>query len=224
MKYLIITIFIILTSCGKPTSKQGSADSILLINEKLNASEIKLVDKNEKFLWREEMYDSLLKDTINHIILNEGICKNLSEPERAALGFVSTFIGSECNWDGEANDNMSNLKCKTLTALDLGYQCSEKHLGFLQKWFKNDINSLNALKECPTIPYTATSQNTFDYMNLVVVGNKISVNYGAYGINFRIGDSWSYTETDVFLYENDNIKLIKKNKSKVYKEHLESVE
>jgi hypothetical protein len=50
---------------------------------------------------------------------------------------------------------------------------------------------------------------------LKVKDNKISVEFGANGVNMRIGESWSWTETDYFRFDNDNIKLIKKDESKV---------
>lgn len=94
------------------------------------------------------------------MIVNEELCKTITDPERAALGFVVTFVGSECDWDGEAKDDFSNLKCKTLTSLNLGYQCSDKHPGFLRKWLRYDVKPAYELRECPTVPYTAGSQTT----------------------------------------------------------------
>lgn len=226
-KYFHILTLVFLASCGQtnnnPVKKEAfNIDSISNANETSSAKSFTLNDKTVKFLWRESRYDQELKDTFNTIIINEELCKTLTEPEKAALGFVVTFIGSECNWDGEAKDDYSNLKCKTLTALDLGYQCSDKHLGFLRQWFKNDSKSLKELEDCPTVPHTATSQNTFDYINLKVKDNKILVEFGANGVNMRMGESWSWTEIDHFQFDNDNIKLIKKDESKVKRKHFDS--
>ena len=228
-KYLYILILFFLASCGQTNNNSekteiANSDSIVKTTENPTEKNIKLTDRTVKFLWREDRYDKDLKDTLNTIIINEELCNSLTEPERAALGFVVTFIGSECNWDGEAKDDFTNLKCKTLDALGLGYQCSDKHLGFLRQWFKNDSKSLNELKDCPTVPYTATSQNTFDYINLEVKDNRISVEFGANGVNMRMGESWSWTETDHFKFDNDNIKLINKDKSKVKREHFDTGE
>jgi hypothetical protein len=228
-KNLYILTFVFLASCGGTNSnseknKTGGADSVYKTTESTSEKIVKLTNKNVNFLWRENRYDKELKDTFNTIIINEELCKSLSEPERAALGFVVTFIGSECDWDGEAKDDYSNLKCKTLTALDLGYQCSDKHLGFLRQWFKNDRKTLKELEGCPTVPYTATSQNTFNYINLNVKDNKISVKFGANGVNMRMGQIWSWTETNHFQFDTDNIKLIKKDESKVKRENLDTWE
>ena len=94
----------------------------------------------------------------------------MTDPEKAALGCIATFIGSECWWDGETNNDRTNLDCKIITALGLGYQCSDEHLLFLRKWFSTDKEVLSKLEtsNCPTTPYTATSQNTFDEIKLII--------------------------------------------------------
>jgi hypothetical protein len=220
-KNLFLATLVIITCSMQANTNIGSdkdikIDSVTNLNRFTSKRIHPLINKTEKFLWREKKYDNKLKGTFSTIIINEKLCKTLSEPERAALGFVVTFIGSECNWDGEAKDDRSNLKCKTLTSLRLGYQCSEEHLGFLRKWFANDNSSIKELKDCPTTPYTASIQETFDYINLTVKGNLISVEFGANGVNMQNNDAtWSWSETDYFQVDNQSIKLIKKNKSKI---------
>ena len=44
-------------------------------------------------------------------------------------------------------------------------------LSFLRKWFKNDQKSLDRLKDCSAVPYTASVQNTFDYINILRSGH-----------------------------------------------------
>jgi hypothetical protein len=112
------------------------------------------------------------------------------------------------------------LKCKILTVLNLGYQCSDQHLGFLRKWFRNDKESLEKLEDCPTTPYTSTIQDTFEEINLTVKENIISVSFKASGINLREQRNWSWSETDYFQFENDHIRLIKIDKSKVKQKHF----
>lgn len=53
------------------------------------------------------------------------------------------------------------------------------------------------------------------YRTVVVKNNKISVEFSVNGINMRMGESWSWTETDHFQLDKDNIKLIKKDESQV---------
>lgn len=209
-KYFFYSIFVILFACGNQTSNTKDKNS--------SERNFRLTDRTEKFLWRENRYDEKLKDTFNTIVTNDDLSETISDPEKAALGFVATFVGSECDWDGKASEDFENLNCKTLTSLNLGYQCSDKHLGFLKKWFRNDSISLEELENCPIVPYTTTSQNTFDFINLKVKNNIIAVEFGVSGINLRIGESWSYTEIDYFQLKNNNIKLIKKEKSEIDRE------
>lgn len=230
MKYLYIATMVFLASCGQTDNNPNKnevviADTITKTEETASKRNFKLTDKTVKFLWREDSYDQELKDTFNKIVINEELCKALTEPEIAVLGYVGTYIGSECQWDGECNDDRSNLKCKVLTALNLGYQCSDKHLGFLRKWFKNDKKVLAEFDyNCPTKPYTASSQNAFDEIKLTVKGNDISVWFSVIGVNMPMGESWSYTETNYFQLNNDNVRLIKKEQSKVKREHFDTGE
>lgn len=224
-KHLYILTLVLLAACGQSNynldnSEAGNANAASAFNENTSEKNFPLTDKTVKFLWRVDKYDEELKDTFNSIFIDEEFCKTITDPERAALGYVATFIGNECWWDGEAKDDRSNLKCKILTALNLGYQCSDRHLGFLRKWLKDDKKSLEELENCTTTPYTATIQNTFDEIILTVKGNNISVFFKANGVNAREGDSWTWTETKHFQLDKDNIKLIKKEASKVKHEHF----
>lgn len=198
--------------------------SILSPNKESAPKNLKLKDKSVKFLWRELKYDEEIKDSINAICINEELCKTLTDPERAALGYVATFIGNECYWDGDAKEDGSNLKCKILSALKLGYKCSDTHLGFLRKWFKNDKKSLKEIEDCSEIPSTATIQDSFDEINLKVKGNEITIYFKATGVNVREEEIWNWEETDYFIFENDNIQLIKKDKSKIHYEHFNNGE
>ncbi|MFA7133043.1 MAG: hypothetical protein WC108_07065, partial [Bacteroidales bacterium] len=154
----------------------------------------------------------------------EELCKTLTDQERAALGYVATFIGNECDWDGDTKEDRSNLKCKILSALKLGYQCSDTHLGFLRQWFKNDKKSLKELEDCSEIPSTATIQDYFDEINLKVKDNEITISFKATGYDVREEESWNWEETDYFIFENDNIQLIKKDKYKIHYEHFNNGE
>lgn len=231
MKYLYIATLVLLASCEQTNNNSDknegvNSDSVSKTAENTSVRNFQLTDKTVKFLWRADKYDEALKDTFNSIFIDEAFCKTITDPERAALGYVATFIGNECNWDGDYKDDRSNLKCKILTALNLGYQCSDKHLGFLRQMFKNDTKVLEELKSdnCPTTPDGATIQDTFDEITLTVKGNKILVFFKANGVNTREGDSWSWTETDHFQLDNDNIKLIKKDESKVKRKHFDTGE
>ncbi|MBE7443628.1 MAG: hypothetical protein HS119_14370 [Flavobacteriales bacterium] len=211
MKFLYITTLFLLASCGQIKSNSDKQN----VTNVDTAETFTLTDKTVKFLWR---------DSSASIVINENFCKTISDPEKAALGYVATFIGNECWWDGDYTDKRDNLKCEIMTALNLGYQCSDKHLGFLRQWFKNDTTALKELEACPTTPNTSTIQDTFDEIILTTKGNEISVFFKATGVNMREEESWNWTETDYFQLDNDNIKLIKQNKSKVNVEHFDASE
>jgi len=198
--------------------------SILSPNKEFAPKNLKLKDKSVKFLWRELKYDETIKDSIDAICINEELCETLTDQERAALGYVATFIGNECDWDGDTKEDRSNLKCKILSALKLGYQCSDTHLGFLRQWFKNDKKSLKELEDCSEIPSTATIQDYFDEINLKVKDNEITISFKATGYDVREEESWNWEETDYFIFGNDNIQLIKKDKSKIHYEHFNNGE
>lgn len=169
------------------------------------------VDKKITVLWRDTVYDEELKTDINTIVLNKDDQENITEPERAALGYVATFVGNECEWDGRKPDeNRSNLKCKLLSYLDLGYQCSDKHLGFLNKWFSKDSIVLTKLEKCPTIPNGATKQSTFEeiYMETDTKTQTITISYKVKFINVRENEVSTYTKTDFFNYDLKHIVLV----------------
>lgn len=199
MKLLYITLFISLLSCEQTATNSDTKQST-------DTTSFSLSEKTLKFLWR---------DSAASIVINQDFCKTMTDPEKAALGYVATFIGNECWWDGDYSDKRDNLKCEILAALNLGYQCSDKHLGFLKQWFKNDSIVLKQLEACPTTPNTSTIQDTFDEIILMTKGNEIVISFKASGVNMREADSWTWTETDYFQVNNSSIQLIKKVESKV---------
>ena len=182
----------------------------LVSSTKVKTSELN--NKSVKVLWRETLYDEALKTDINIIVLNKDYQKNITEPERAALGYVATFVGNECEWDGRnPNESRSNLECKLLTYLDLGYQCSDKHLSFLNQWFSKDYVSMEKLKRCTTIPNEATMQSTFDEVLLKTNTQNqiITINYKVKVINVRENEVSTYTKKDQFNYGLNSIRLIR---------------
>ena len=174
---------------------------------------LKLPSQNVKFLSRKMQYDEESKANINTINLNQNYLKTITDPEKAALAYAATFIGNECNWDGNADHNRGNLKCVILSALNLGYQCSNQHLGFLRSWFRNDEKILKELENCPTTPDGATVQDTFDEINIQTSGNEIIVSFKANGINLRESKSWKWSEKHFFKVKNNELLLLRKEVS-----------
>lgn len=207
LQIIILSSLIAFGSCESNSTKSE------LDNE--NIKSLILRDTTITFLWWEKEKSKESNDSVLSIVVNEKYCSTISDAEKAALGYVATFIGNDCWWDGECNENRSNLKCKILTALNLGYQCSEQHLGFLRKWFKADTAALKELKDCPTTPYTATIQDTFDEIKITTKGNRISVFFVANGVNLREQKSWKWSETDFFEVSADHIKVLKRERSDI---------
>ena len=196
----------------------GDSDFLDFREQLVSAKKIKslkLEDKNIKVLWRETKYNTDLDTDINSIVLNDHYIRSISEPEKAVLTYIATFIGNECEWDGHASETRSNLKCKILNALDLGYQCSPYHLDFLRKWFRNNKVILKELENCPTTPDGATIQDTFDEINLEIKGNQITIFFKASGINMREASSWNWTEKQHFEFKENELILIGKEVSEV---------
>jgi len=195
----------------------GDGETLDFREMAIDAQGIISENKSVKFLWREDKFDESLNQTFYSIAINKSFTNTMSDQEKAALGYVASFIGNECDWDGKANEDRSNLKCEILTALNLGYQCSETHKGFLKQWFAKDSVTLKKLKTCVTIPFTATSQSTFDEIIITTntVENTISINYKASSVNMRESKGWDWTQTDNFEYDMENIKLISSQKSEV---------
>ena len=208
-KIFYITTLFLLASCGQTKNNFDKSEDAKVDTVK----QFKVRDKTVKFLWL---------DSNASIVINEEFCKTISDPEKAALGFVATFVGNECWWDGDYTDKRDNLKCEILTALNLGYQCSDKHLGFLRQWFKNDTTAIKELETCPTTPNTSTIQDTFEEIVLTTKGNQIRVFFKANGVHIREEQSWNWSQTDYFQFDIDNIKLIKREKSKVNIEHFDA--
>ena len=179
-----------------------------------------LSDKTVKFLWLEKKKGKSPNDTISSICINEEYCKTISDPERAAIGIVATFVNSECAWDGDPKEDRSNLKCKILTALDLGYQCSEQHLGFLRKWFKNDKRSLDELIYCSKMNNEAKIQESFEEIRVIVEGNEIVIKFTANGMNINQSYFYRWVEADYFRLTNDNLELIDQDKEKIKSDTL----
>src|SRR5690554_5139182 len=106
MKYLGIATLIFLASCGQTNNNSDKenedivTDSVIEKEEITSEENFNLTDKTVKFLWRADKYDETYKSTFSSIFIDEEFCKTITDPERAALGYVVTFIGSECDWNG----------------------------------------------------------------------------------------------------------------------------
>lgn len=179
---------------------------------------LELTNKKIKFLWRKNSTSQKME--VNSIVLNEHYIKTITEPEKAALAYVATFIGNECEWDGQATESRSNLKCRIPDALGLGYQCSNAHLDLLRFWFRNNKEIIKELENCPTIPDGATIQNTFEAISLEVKGKQIIITFKVLGMNMRESISYHWSEKHVYEFKGNELILLKKEASEVKKESM----
>lgn len=232
MKYLFILTTVFLVACSQTNeqkTKKSAASaqpkeqpkkeqklSLPLEPYKIKPEEVMAMHAGKyKFFWREGKYAD--------IVINHAQIKKMTVYERAALGYVATFVGNGCNYEGEFSieDGATNyLKCDILSALDLGYQCSERHLGFLREMFQDDKQVLQSLREpCPEIVDGATYQTTFDKIDVEVIGKTVVVvTYTVSGVYLREGINWEFTVNDTFEIAPNGGIVLKKHVQSEQKE------
>jgi len=145
-------------------------------------------------------------DTNGSLQLNTSYIKTLTDQQRAALGYIATDVSNECHWDGAKKADESNLKCKFLSALNLGYQCSETHLSFLKKWFKEDTKVLERLQYCNKTESSARIQDHFVEVKMITTKDSIKILYSAVGEDLDKQKSWSWQEESTYSFTKTGIK------------------
>ncbi|MCH2046808.1 MAG: hypothetical protein MK212_22020, partial [Saprospiraceae bacterium] len=134
----ILLILISLIGC----TPEESADTPTTTLNRYEAY-IPSADHQVRVLTRISTVDTTTGESILELSINTNYTQEASDVECLALGYVATFIGNDCWWQNDSpNEDRTNLECKLLTALDLGCQCSEKHLGSLKKAFATDSVAL----------------------------------------------------------------------------------
>lgn len=140
--------------------------------------------------------------------LNTNYIKTLTDPQRAALGYIASDVSNECYWDGDKNADGSNLKCKFLSALNLGYQCSEKHLSFLKKWFSEDHKVLERLQYCQKTESSAKIRDHFSEVKMITTKDTIKIIYSAIGEDSEKQKTWRWQEESTYSFTKTGIKQI----------------
>nr|WP_068891043.1 hypothetical protein [Pedobacter panaciterrae] len=144
------------------------------------------------------------------MVLNEDFLKNVTDFQRAAIGYIATQAGNDCHWDGPRKEDESNLKCKLLTALNLGYMCSSQHLSFLKKWFRQDEKSMEELQRCSKRAVDDPISDKFNYILLISKGETLTITYEAKGRNLDDLRGWRWIKETVFQpIGNNGIKVAK---------------
>jgi hypothetical protein len=154
--------------------------------------------------------------------INYSYLSSIPEREKAAIAFVALHDSRDCEWDGEVNKDMSNLSCKIIKALGLGYQCSQKHIALLQKWLGKDSLASEEIKYCPMTPNTSHSVEGIDKIFLTKINNdKFKIDYSSSGMNIRSMWYWSFNTTIIFQMNKDTLKIVSYKKYKVKKKRIE---
>lgn len=157
----------------------------------------------------QDIYIKILWLDQNGILqLNTNYIKTLTDPQRAALGYIATDVSNECNWDGNKKADESNLKCKFLSALNLGYQCSDTHLSFLRKWFKEDPKVLERLQYCQKTESSAKIQDRFSEIKMLTTKENIKIIYSAVGEDSEKQKTWRWQEESNYSFTKNGIKQI----------------
>lgn len=160
-----------------------------------------------KVIWREDVYDPSLKGTVNVIKLDESYFSGITEPERAVLGYLASTIGNECY----AETGKQNVKCKILTALNMGYQCSEENKTFLKGWFRDDASIVSQIENCkPTVP--STVEKTFDEVKISTSDNTIKVELKGLKLNIKENSASKWSESLSFKVDGDKLTLLERTK------------
>lgn len=176
-------------------------------SQTLNNQKTTSINKGHQNKAAQDIYIKILwLDKNNTIQLNENYIKKLTNQQRAALGYIATFIGNECDWDGDKKADESNLKCKLLSALNLGYQCSETHLSFLKEWFKEDKKALEDLQDCKKNESSAKIRDQFIELKMATNKNTIKIIYSAIGIDMVHARKWKWTEESTYSFTKTGIK------------------
>jgi hypothetical protein len=181
--------------------------SIPFFSQTLNNQKTTSINKENQSKILENTYIKILwLDKNNTIQLNENCIKTLTNQQRAALGYIVTFIGNECYWDGDKKNDESNLKCKLLTALNLGYQCSETHLSFLKEWFKEDKKVIEDLEYCEKKESSAKIRDQLIELKMATNQNTIKIIYTAIGVDMIHSKNWKWTEESTYSFTKSEIK------------------
>ena len=187
--------------------------TVVFIYTSLNAENLKqtdhvLKDTTVKVIWREDVFDKELKEKVNVIKLNDNYFANITEPEKAVLGYLGSTIGNECYYEGEK----SNVKCKILTALNLGAQCSEANKTFLKSWFKDDKEIADQIENCKPKAVSSVLEKTFDVVTISTNSSTIKVKIQGLNLDFKKENTYKWTEDLSFRVNEDKLSLIERKK------------
>lgn len=184
--FKIILILFLFISCSNSSKQIQNSPPKLPAKKSFILSKTFATEKDTSidFLWLKKVWDQELRDTIEQIEINKKYADTASQEVKLTLAYTSLFAGSNCWWKGEeANNDMTNLECAILTAISMGCQCSNEHIGPLQIAFAHDSVALLKIQDCAAVPNTATYQNSFTHISIQKNKNIITLYLQAEFIN-----------------------------------------
>jgi hypothetical protein len=201
MKHLtaaLLLICVLMVSCHEPAEE---------IKPVTNTNEHAVIKPAEGII---KILDPGFNTEVDVIKLKEDYFANIKEEEKAIIGYYATFHGNECWWENnKPNETNSNLRCKIIDALKLGYQCSDTHLEFLKKWFRSQPQLLQELDHCPTIPTTSTLQDSFEEITVERKKDVFTIRFTICAVNLRDNITRCYEEVHAFRIFTDGVEEIK---------------
>lgn len=208
MKFTISISLVILSACFFSCKNEKPKEKEVVVPDAVPV--IQSNDKSVKVLWLEEVYDEEFEATVFAIRLNEEYLAKLSDAEKAVIGYYATFHGNECWWEGDKpNEYRSNLRCKLVSTLNLGYQCSDTHLDFLKKWYRNEPALLAQLDYCPIVPNTSTLQDSFEEIYIERSADFFTIRFNICAVNIRENITRCYEENHTYRLFSDAVEEVK---------------
>lgn len=126
----------------------------------------------------------------------------LTEPERAAIAYLTVDLGSGCEPQFDDGEPKS-VKCTLTAAMGIEDHCGAKHRALVEKWFKKVPDY------CAVSVDGANHQEILDRLELVVDGRRIGLEYDAVGVEWGPGSKdLAWSETLTFEQTGESLKLL----------------
>jgi hypothetical protein len=199
LSFFILAVLIFISSCGPNTI----IDEQTAANDNPVAADTQtylLKDATVRVLWHKQ------NGTISTTLFNKDYLDTMSDPERAALGFVSAFIKT----DSGMNLNYSKGGTKLRPLLMFKKKSNEKKIAFLKKWFRYDKKCLNELENPSAF---CNSQKEFEEIRMTVTADTIKIIFTAKEIT--PGRTANWRQEDTFRLDQNTLLLIEEKQSAI---------
>ena len=125
--------------------------------------------------------------------------------EKAAVVWLASVIGNDCMRMESPESNY--VKCRILDSLGFNSLFDEKHLDYLNHWFRNDSLTMEYFQSDPYLPLGSSSaSNTILSYSINHRQDTLILNYrGAYWVH---GESGEFEERSTFLKMDRSLILL----------------